>query len=68
MKHLLTATAAAVTLAGIWQHDWRTILAGAAVAAIWPLIRDDVTHVCTCAKGRRCLNCVERDGLTRRNA
>lgn len=43
MKHLLTVTAITVTLAGIWQHDWHTILAGIAVALIWPLRRTDKT-------------------------
>lgn len=27
--------------------------------------RAEKLHECTCAKGRRCLNCIERDGLTK---
>ncbi len=32
-------------LAGLWDHSWRLILAGVAVAVIWPLIGSDVEDV-----------------------
>lgn len=39
MKYGLLAGAGLwVFLAGVWEHDWRLILAGLAVSAIWPLI------------------------------
>ena len=32
-------------LAGLWDHSWRLILAGVAVAVLWPLIGSDVEDV-----------------------
>lgn len=29
-------------LIGIWNHDWRLILAGVSTLTIWPLITTDV--------------------------
>lgn len=28
---------------GLWQHDWRIIVASAVLAVTWPLIADEVT-------------------------
>jgi hypothetical protein len=42
VKHLLTVTALLLLADGLWNHDWRLILASLAVAAIWPLISADV--------------------------
>jgi hypothetical protein len=39
---LLTITALAVLVLGLWQHDWRLILAGVSVATVWPLISADI--------------------------
>lgn len=35
---------------GLWQHDWRIIVASAALGLVWPLISDEVMYV---AKERR---------------
>jgi hypothetical protein len=44
VKYVLTILAIAMLADGLWSHDWRLILASAAVAAIWPLIEPDVTE------------------------
>ena len=41
----VTAFAVAVLVAGLWNHDWTLIVAGCAVAAIWPIIRKGVEDV-----------------------
>ncbi len=28
---------------GLWEHDWRLILAGVATAVVWPLVQGEVT-------------------------
>lgn len=42
MKRLLTILAVVMACDGLWTHDWRIIIAGASVAAIWPLISADI--------------------------
>lgn len=29
---------------GLWEHDWRILVASGILAFIWPLIGDDVTR------------------------
>lgn len=41
LKWALSGLALWIALWGVWNHDWRMILAGAATAAIWPLVWAD---------------------------
>jgi len=43
-RWLLYSLAFYAVIVGLWDHDWRLILAGAAVAVIWPLISADLEH------------------------
>ena len=46
MKHaFLIGTALWLALVGVWDHDWRLILCGLAVAVAWPLVCADVYAV-----------------------
>jgi hypothetical protein len=42
VKNLLTVTALLLLAQGLWNHNWRTILASLAVAVIWPLISAEI--------------------------
>lgn len=43
MKYaLLMGTGCWVALAGVWDHDWRMIVAGVALLVAWPLLAEHV--------------------------
>lgn len=42
MKILITGLAISLLGEGLWDHDWWLLVAAFAVAAIWPLIHDEV--------------------------
>jgi hypothetical protein len=41
---------------GLWEHDWRILLASAAIALIWPLISDGVGGVAGKRRHRQLLD------------
>lgn len=64
----LYGLAAVMFLVGVWQHDWRMILASGAVAAIWPLISLDVSGCLGCSRHRVVLGCPVHDEERRKAA
>ena len=63
----LYVLAASMFVVGIWQHDWRLILASAAVCAIWPLVNLDVSGCLGCSRHRFVPGCPLHDPERRRN-
>lgn len=45
MRALLCLMALALVVKGLWDHDWKLILAGAVTAVAWPIIAADVREV-----------------------
>lgn len=66
---MLTWLSLALVVLGLWDHDWREILAGFAVAVIWPLISADIADgpkCAGCSKGRIVPGCEVHDPQLRK--
>ncbi len=43
LRWTLTGIVIWAVILGLWEHDWRLILAGVATAVVWPLVQGEVT-------------------------
>lgn len=51
LSWILCGTALYSIVIGLWDHSWQLILAGVAVAVLWPLVAPDAEDV-TPRKGK----------------